>query len=40
MGEDGTASAALQLLLDKLKSTRTNDEFIADIAATNTPAGN
>jgi transcription termination factor Rho len=40
MGDDGTSSAALQLLLDKLKSTKTNDEFIADIAATNTTTSN
>ncbi len=31
-GGDGSASAALELLIDRLKSFRTNDEFLAEVA--------
>jgi transcription termination factor Rho len=32
LGSEGSAAAGLELLMDKIKSTRSNDEFLADIA--------
>ncbi|MGH9069494.1 MAG: transcription termination factor Rho [Acidimicrobiales bacterium] len=32
LGNDGTAAAGLELLMDKIKTTRSNDEFLAEIA--------
>jgi transcription termination factor Rho len=38
LGSEGSDAAGLQLLMDKIKSTRSNDEFLAEIAKTPTPA--
>ncbi len=38
LGADGSDAAGLQLLTDKIKSTRSNDEFLAEIAKTPAPA--
>jgi transcription termination factor Rho len=38
LGADGTNAAALQLLMDKIKSTKSNDEFLAEIAKTPAPS--
>ena len=32
LGADGNAAAGLELLIDRLKTFRTNDEFLAEIA--------
>src|ERR1039458_2821273 len=32
LGSDGNAAAGLELLMDKIKTTRSNDEFLAEIA--------
>jgi transcription termination factor Rho len=32
LGSEGSAAAGLELLMDKIKSTRSNDEFLAEIA--------
>jgi transcription termination factor Rho len=32
LAEDGTAAKALELLMDRIKTTRTNAEFLAEIA--------
>jgi transcription termination factor Rho len=32
LAQDGSTAPGLELLLDKLRSTRSNDEFLADIA--------
>ncbi|MGH9071955.1 MAG: transcription termination factor Rho [Acidimicrobiales bacterium] len=32
LGNDGTAAAGLELLMEKIKTTRSNDEFLAEIA--------
>jgi transcription termination factor Rho len=32
LGNEGSAAAGLELLMDKIKNTRSNDEFLADIA--------
>jgi transcription termination factor Rho len=32
LGNEGSAAAGLELLMDKIKSTRSNEEFLADIA--------
>jgi transcription termination factor Rho len=38
LGADGSDAAGLQLLMDKIKSTKSNDEFLAEIAKTPAPA--
>ena len=38
LGADGTDAAGLQLLSDKIRSTKSNDEFLAEIAKTPAPA--
>jgi len=38
LGADGSDAAGLQLLSDKIKSTKSNDEFLAEIAKTPAPA--
>jgi transcription termination factor Rho len=38
LGSEGSDAAGLQLLMDKIKTTRSNDEFLAEIAKTPTPA--
>ena len=32
LAQDGSAAAGLELLIDRLKTFRTNDEFLAEIA--------
>ncbi len=34
LGSEGSDAAGLQLLMDKIKTTRSNDEFLAEIAKT------
>jgi len=38
IGGESNSAAGLELLLDKLKSTRSNDEFLAEIAKSPTPS--
>jgi transcription termination factor Rho len=38
LASEGSGAAGLELLLDRIKSTRTNDEFLAEIAKNATPA--
>ncbi len=38
LGSEGSAAAGLELLMDKIKTTKSNDEFLADIAKGPTPA--
>jgi len=38
LGNDGSDAAGLQLLMDKIRTTRSNDEFLAEIAKTPAPA--
>src|SRR5437870_3110052 len=38
LGSEGTAGAGLELLMDKIKTTKSNDEFLAEIAKAPTPA--
>jgi transcription termination factor Rho len=38
LGSEGSEAAGLQLLMDKIKATRSNDEFLAEIAKTPAPA--
>jgi transcription termination factor Rho len=38
LGADGSDAASLQLLMDKIKSTKSNDEFLAEIAKTPAPS--
>jgi len=38
LGNDGSDAAGLQLLMDKIRSTKSNDEFLAEIAKTPAPA--
>jgi transcription termination factor Rho len=38
LGSEGSEAAGLQLLMDKIKTTRSNDEFLAEIAKTPAPA--
>ncbi len=38
LASEGSAAAGLELLLDRIKSTRTNDEFLAEVAKNATPA--
>ncbi|MDE3204765.1 MAG: transcription termination factor Rho [Acidobacteriota bacterium] len=37
LGAEGSAAAGLELLLERLKSTKNNDEFLAEVAKTATP---
>jgi transcription termination factor Rho len=37
LGNDGNAAAGLELLVDKIRTTRSNDEFLAEIAKAPTP---
>ena len=37
LGSEGNAAAGLELLMDKIKSTKSNDEFLAEIAKTPVP---
>jgi len=37
LGADGNAGAGLELLVDRIRSTRSNDQFLADIAKTPSP---
>ena len=37
LGAEGSAAAGLELLLERLKSTKNNDEFLAEVAKTSTP---
>jgi transcription termination factor Rho len=37
LGSEGSAAAGLELLVDKIRSTRSNDEFLAEIAKAPTP---
>jgi len=38
LGNEGSDAAGLQLLMDKIKTTKSNDEFLAEIAKTPAPA--
>ncbi|HSS11768.1 MAG TPA: transcription termination factor Rho, partial [Acidimicrobiales bacterium] len=38
LGSEGSDAAGLQLLMDKIKTTKSNDEFLAEIAKTPAPA--
>ncbi|HXW79158.1 MAG TPA: transcription termination factor Rho, partial [Acidimicrobiales bacterium] len=38
LATDGNAAAGLELLVDKIKTTRSNDQFLAEIAKTPAPA--
>jgi transcription termination factor Rho len=37
LAAEGSGAASLELLVDRLKSTKTNDEFLAEVAKTATP---
>jgi transcription termination factor Rho len=37
LAEDGTSWKALELLMDKIKTTRSNDEFLAEVSKTQMP---
>ena len=37
LGSEGSAAAGLELLMDKIKATRSNDEFLSEIAKGPTP---
>jgi transcription termination factor Rho len=39
LGQDGNTAAGLELLMDKIKTTSTNDEFLAEIAKNPVPGG-
>ncbi len=39
LGNEGNAGAGLELLMDKIRTTRSNDEFLAEIAKAPTPGG-
>jgi transcription termination factor Rho len=39
LGSDGGGGAGLELLMDKIKTTRSNDEFLAEIAKAPIPGG-
>ena len=39
LASEGNAAAGLELLMDKLRTTRSNDEFLAEIAKGPTPGG-
>jgi transcription termination factor Rho len=38
LGAEGSAAAGLELLMDKIKTTRSNDEFLAEIAKAPSPS--
>jgi transcription termination factor Rho len=38
LASEGSGAAGLELLLDRIRSTRTNDEFLAEVAKNPTPA--
>jgi transcription termination factor Rho len=38
LASEGSSAAGLELLLDRLKATKTNDEFLAEVAKNPTPA--
>jgi transcription termination factor Rho len=38
LASDGSAAAGLELLVDKIRSTRSNEQFLAEIAKTPAPA--
>ena len=37
LGDDGSSWKALELLMDKIKTTKSNDEFLAEVSKTQTP---
>ena len=37
LAEDGSAAKGLELLMDRMKATRTNAEFLAELARTPSP---
>jgi transcription termination factor Rho len=37
LSDDGTSWKALELLMDKIKTTKSNDEFLAEVSKTQTP---
>jgi transcription termination factor Rho len=39
LGNEGSAAAGLELLMDKIKTTKSNEEFLADIAKGPNPPG-
>jgi len=39
LGQEGSSAPGLELLIDKLKTTKSNDEFLAEIAKAPTPGG-
>jgi transcription termination factor Rho len=39
LGSDGGGGAGLELLMDKIRTTRSNDEFLAEIAKAPIPGG-
>ena len=39
LAQEGSAASGLELLIDKLKTTKSNDEFLAEIAKAPTPGG-
>jgi transcription termination factor Rho len=38
LSSEGSSAAGLELLMDKIKTTRSNDEFLTEIAKTPAPA--
>jgi transcription termination factor Rho len=38
LASEGSSAAGLELLMDRIKSTRTNDEFLAEVAKNATPS--
>jgi transcription termination factor Rho len=38
LGSEGNGAAGLELLIDKIRSTKSNDEFLADIAKAPIPS--
>ena len=39
LAADGSGAPGLELLMDKIKSTKSNDEFLAEIAKAPVPGG-
>ena len=39
LAQEGSSAPGLELLLDKLRTTKSNDEFLAEIAKAPTPGG-
>lgn len=39
LAQEGSNAPGLELLMDKMKSTSSNDDFLADIAKSPTPSG-